>query len=110
MVVDQLSGSRGLRNLSSLINLNDTRQRLDAEGQIESQRLIACRLNGQDLSARMMGRSARSMGSKLLRGKTTSAGIHSPLLQIYMLIELLLTNGVPRTIAAIKRQVPTHNL
>jgi hypothetical protein len=33
MVVDQLSGKKGLRNLGALINLNDTRQRLDAEGQ-----------------------------------------------------------------------------
>ena len=33
MVVDQLSGKKGLRNLGALISLNDTRQRLDAEGQ-----------------------------------------------------------------------------
>lgn len=42
-VVDQLSGNKGLRNLSALINLNDTRQRLEARGQsnLEADRLPA---------------------------------------------------------------------
>src|SRR6266550_3846899 len=42
-VVDQLSGNKGLRNLSALISLNDTRQRLDARGRsnLEIDRLPA---------------------------------------------------------------------